>query len=44
LDRKVIVLRNKSIGQVKVQWAHYNLEEAMWELEDAMQEAYPHLL
>ena len=36
LDRKVTMLRNRAIGQVKVQWEHYGLEEAMWELEDAM--------
>ena len=36
LDRKVIMLRNRAIGQVKVQWENYGHEEAMWELEDAM--------
>ena len=36
LDRKVIVLWNRVIGQVKVQWEHYNPEEATWEMEDAM--------
>ena len=36
LDRKVTMLRNRAIGQVKVQWEHYEPEEAMWELEDAM--------
>lgn len=42
LDKHVIVLKNRVIGQVKVQWTHYNLEEVMWDLEDAMWEAYPH--
>ena len=41
LDRKVIMLRNRAIWQVKVQWEHYGLEVAMWELEDAMQLAHP---
>ena len=43
LDRKVTMLRNQAIGQVKVQWDHYGPEEAMWELEDAMQLAHPFL-
>jgi len=34
LDRKITVLRNRVIGQVKVQWTHYSPEEATWELED----------
>ena len=37
LDRKVTVLQNRAVGQVKVQWEHYGPEEATWELEDAMQ-------
>ena len=36
LDRKVTMLQNRAIGQVKVQWAHYSPKEATWELEDAM--------
>ena len=36
LDRKVIMIRNRAIGQVKVQWEYYGPEEAMWELEGAM--------
>ena len=41
LDRKVIMLWNRGIGQVKVQWEHYGPEEATWELEDAMRLAHP---
>ena len=41
LDRKVIMLRNRAIGQVKVKWEHYRPEEGMWEMEDAMQLAHP---
>ena len=36
LNRKVTMLQNRSIGQVKVQWEHYSLEKPTWELEDAM--------
>ena len=36
LDRKVTMLRNQAIGQVKVQWEHYGPEEATYELDDAM--------
>ena len=43
LYRKVTTLRNRAIGQVKVQWEHYGLEEATWELEDAMRLAHPFL-
>ena len=43
LDRKVTMLQNRSIKQVKVQWEHYAPEEATWELEDSMQLAHPFL-
>ena len=43
LDRKVTMLRNHAIGQVKVQWEHYGLEEVTWELEDAIRLAHPFL-
>ena len=36
LNRKVTMLWNRAIGEVKVQWEHYEPEEATWELEDAM--------
>jgi hypothetical protein len=36
LDRKVMVIPNTFIRQVKVQWICYNVEEATWELEDTM--------
>ena len=41
LDRKEIVLRNRFIAQVKVQWKHFSPEEATWELEEEMQIKYP---
>ena len=41
LDRKVTMLQNRAIGQVKVQWEHYGPKEATWELEDAMRLEHP---
>ena len=41
LERREILLWNRTIGQVKVQWKQLSLEEATWELESHMQEAYP---
>ena len=38
-----ITLQNRTIGQVKVQWKHLSPEEATWELESKMQEAYLNL-
>jgi len=43
LDKKVTMLRNRAIGQVKVQWRHYSPEDATWELEEEMWREYPHL-
>ena len=43
LRRREITLRNRIIGPLKVQWKHLSLEEATWELESKMQEAYPNL-
>ena len=43
LDRREILIQNRTIGQVKVQMKHLSLEEATWELESNMQEAYPGL-
>ena len=43
LGSKVKLLQNREIRQVKVQWTHYSPENATWELEDTMREAYPHL-
>ena len=41
LERREISLRNRTIGQVKVQWKHLSPKEATWELESHMQDAYP---
>ena len=42
-DKKVTVLRNRAVGQIKVHWKHYSPDEATWELEDAMRLAHPFL-
>jgi hypothetical protein len=36
LDRKAMMLCNKSVGKIKVQWMCYNPQKVAWELEDAM--------
>jgi len=43
LERREKNLRNRSIGQVKVQWKHLGPKEATWEMEDNMRKAYPEL-
>ena len=43
LGRREITLRNRTIGQLKVQWKHLSPEEATWELESKMREEYPNL-
>ena len=41
LERREILLRNHTIGQVKVQLKHIRLEEATCELESHMRDSYP---
>jgi hypothetical protein len=41
LHRKETPLRNQTIAQVKVQWKHFGPDEATWEMEDAIEQAYP---
>ena len=41
LERREILLQNRTIGQVKLQWKHLSPEEATYELESHMQVAYP---
>ena len=43
LDKKETMLQNQVIGQVKVQGKNPGSDEATWELDDSMQEAYPFL-
>ena len=44
LDKKVTMLWNRAIGQVKMQWERNGPEEATWELEDSMRLAHPFLV
>ena len=41
LERREISFQNCTIGQVKVQWKNLSPEEATWELESHMRDAYP---
>ena len=43
IDTKEIVLCTKTIQWIKVQWERHSSEEAMWELKDQIQKAYPYL-
>jgi hypothetical protein len=43
LYRKETPLGNQTIAHVKVQWKHFGPNEATWEMEDAMRQAYPFL-
>ncbi|XP_027150224.1 uncharacterized protein LOC113750452 [Coffea eugenioides] len=43
LERGVKELRNKKIHLVKILWKNHEIEEATWELEEAMQKKYPEL-
>ena len=41
IDIQETSLENRTIAQVKVQWKHFGPDEATWEMEDAMRQAYP---
>ena len=43
VDSKFQELRNKKVKLVKVIWRNQAIEEATWELEEAMKEKYPEL-
>ena len=43
LDRREIEFRKRVVIQVKVQWKHFGPDEATWEDEKFIQEAYPEL-
>ena len=40
LDRRELLLQNHTVRQAKVLWKHLSPEEATWEMEGNMQEAY----
>jgi predicted secreted Zn-dependent protease len=41
LDQREITLWNRVVTQVKVQWKHFSLEEATWELEGDLRKSHP---
>ncbi|XP_072080971.1 uncharacterized protein [Arachis hypogaea] len=43
VDRQVKKLRSKEIASVKVVWKNHSVEEATWEVEDAMRDKYLYL-
>ena len=43
LQRKMLMLQNRAINQVKVQQKHFGPDEATWEMVDQMQAMYPSL-
>eukprot|EP00253_Pinus_taeda_P030914 PITA_30914 len=43
IDRREVTLRKQDITQVKVQWQHFGLDEATWEDEELMRQAFPRL-
>eukprot|EP00253_Pinus_taeda_P017212 PITA_17212 len=43
LQQKHLMLRNRAIEQVKVQWKQCGPEESTWEMEDQMRALYPSL-
>lgn len=43
LDRRRVELRKRVINQVKLQRQHFGPDEATWEDEQSMKEAYPRL-
>ena len=43
VTKKVTLLQNQAISQVKVQWNNFGLDEATWEMDYAIREAYAFL-
>ena len=43
LDKREVHLTKHTIVQLKVQWKHFEANEATWENEVTMREAYPAL-
>jgi len=41
IDKRELTIWNRALGQVKVHWKHLIPEEATWEMESNMWEAYP---
>ena len=43
LDTREVQIRKCTIVQLKVQWKHFEVDEATWESEATMRKAYPAL-
>ena len=43
LQKKVLMLQNQAIEQVKVKWKHFGPDEATWEMAYQMWAMYPSL-
>ena len=43
LDKREVQLRKRTIFQLKGKWRHFGPDEAIWEIETTMKEAYPAL-
>ena len=44
LDKGEVQLKNNTIVQLKVQWKHFEADEANWENEATMRKAWAHLV
>ena len=40
LDKREVQLRKHTVVQLKVQWKHFEVDEATWENEATMRKAY----
>ena len=43
LDKREVKLRKHTVVQLKVQWKHFEADEAIWENESTMRKDYPAL-
>ena len=43
LDKREVELQKHTVVQLKVQWKHFEADEATWENEPTMRNAYPAL-
>ena len=42
-DKREVQFRKRTVVQLKVQWKHFEADEATWENEGTMKNAYPTL-
>ena len=43
LQKNMLMLQNQAIKKIKVQWKHFRLDEATWEMVDDIRAMYPSL-